>query len=63
MDSVRYVVHSEDESLESFAIDPVKGVIRTTAALDHESFQSVLLNIKAYSVTDEYYGAHTQVRE
>lgn len=60
-DSLRYAIHS-DEADGYFAIDPAKGIIRTTAMLDHESFESVLLNVKAYSMTDKYYGAHTQVR-
>lgn len=59
-DYVRYAIHS-DEAVGYFAIDPVKGVIKTTAVLDHESFESVLLNVKAYSETNKYYGAHTQV--
>jgi len=59
-ESVRYAIHS-DEANGYFAIDPVKGIIKTTAVLDHESFESVLLNVKAYSVTNKYYGAHTQV--
>lgn len=58
--SLRYSIHS-DEADGYFTIDPIKGIIRTTAALDHESFESVLLNVKAYSATDKYYGAHTQV--
>lgn len=58
--SLRYSVHS-DEADGYFTIDPVKGTIRTTAALDHESFESVLLNVKAYSASDKYYGAQTQV--
>lgn len=59
-DSLRYTIHS-DEANGYFAIDPTRGTIKTTAVLDHESFESVLLNVKAYSVTDKYYGAHTQV--
>lgn len=59
-DSLRYTIHS-DEANRYFSIDPTRGVIRTTAVLDHESFESVLLNVKAYSATDSYYGAHTQV--
>lgn len=58
--SLRYSVHS-DEAEGYFTIDPAKGTIRTTAALDHESFESVLLNVKAYSASDKYYGAQTQV--
>lgn len=56
---VLYAVHT-DEADGYFAIDPVKGVIRTTAALDHESFESVLLDVRAYSTTSKY-EAHTQV--
>ncbi|KAF0763784.1 protein dachsous [Aphis craccivora] len=59
-ESLRYTIHS-DEANGYFAIDPVKGIIKTTAVLDHESFESVLLNVKAYSATNKYYGAHTQV--
>ncbi|XP_050541407.1 protein dachsous [Daktulosphaira vitifoliae] len=59
-ESVRYAIHSE-EADEYFSIDPVKGVIKTTAALDHESFKTVLLDVKAYSETSKHYGAHTQV--
>jgi len=59
-ESLRYTIHS-DEANGYFAIDPVKGVIKTIAVLDHESFESVLLNIKAHSATNKYYGAHTQV--
>jgi hypothetical protein len=59
-ESVRYAIHS-DEANGYFVIDPVKVIIKTTAVLDHESFESVLLNVKAYSVTNKYYGAHTQV--
>jgi hypothetical protein len=61
-DSLRYAIHSDEEAVGYFAIDPVKGVIKTTAVLDHELFESVLLNVRAYSDSNKYYGAHTQVR-
>lgn len=64
-DPLRYAIHSDDGVNNDgyFAIDPVKGVIRTTAALDRESFSSVLLGVRAYSAAtgNGDYAAYTQV--
>lgn len=61
-DPPSYAIHADEAADGYFAIDPVKGIIKTTAALDHESFESILLNVRAYSSMDKYFGAHTQVR-
>lgn len=64
-DPFRYAIQSDDgvNSNGYFTIDPVKGVIRTTAALDRESFASVLLGVRAYSTAtgNGDYAAYTQV--
>ena len=56
---VRYSLYPGDPD-GYFSIDPVSGGIRTAAILDHESHQSVLLNVQATSGDPPAYG-HTQV--
>ncbi|KAG8225978.1 hypothetical protein J437_LFUL006207, partial [Ladona fulva] len=56
---VRYSIYSGDPN-GYFTIDPVSGAIRTASELDHEAYQSVLLNVQAMSGDPPSYG-HCQV--
>nr|CAD7392289.1 unnamed protein product [Timema cristinae] len=57
--SVRYSIYSGDPE-DLFSIDLISGNLRTASLLDHETRQSVLLNVLATSGDPPSYG-HTQV--